>query len=488
MLFNSLPYIFAFLPITLIVYFRLNAYLSMRTGQCWLVLASLFFYSYWNPKYLPLILLSISVNYFFGQALIKASKKPILILGLAFNLGLLAYFKYTNFIVNNTNAAFGTHFHVNPIELPLAISFFTFLQIAYLVDCHQQKVKHTNFVDYSLFVTFFPHLIAGPLVHHKDLMPQFSMEDNRFFNWRNFYSGLCVFFIGLFKKVIIADTFSVWAKAGFDAVTPLSFFDAWGCSLSYTLQLYYDFSGYADMAVGASLLFNIKLPWNFNSPYKATNLQDFWHRWHMTLSRWLRDYLYIPLGGNRKGEAFTYLNLLITFLLGGLWHGANWTFVIWGALHGIGTVIHRGWQKLGFRMNPLSGWIITFLYVHVAWVFFRAKTLPDAMRVLHGMTDINSAHFSSAFANAANYFISWPALYFTGSSINLLLPISALLALLACLPYTWLAKNTIEINSQIFENERTNPYFLTVVLVAICTLFQMIYMPSQISEFIYFHF
>jgi len=360
MLFNSLPYIFVFLPLVLCVYFCLNRLQFTRSAKYWLVLASLFFYSWWNPKYLPLILTSITLNFLMGRLLIRSRRRSLLFAGLVFNLGLLIYYKYTTFIIQNINLLLHTAYNPGPIVLPLAISFFTFLQIAYLVDCYQQKVKSTDFIDYSLFVTFFPHLIAGPLVHHSELIPQFSMPENKQVNWNNFYTGLCVFFIGLFKKVVIADTFAIWANAGFDASVPLTFYDAWGSSLSYTLQLYFDFSGYGDMAVGASLLFNIRLPWNFNSPYKATNIQDFWRRWHITLSRWLRNYLYIPLGGNRYGSFRTGVNLFLTFLLGGLWHGANWTFVICGAMHGLGAVAHKAWQSMGLKMSALAGWLVTF--------------------------------------------------------------------------------------------------------------------------------
>ena len=487
MLFNSLPYILLFLPITLLVYFWLCSSKHARLASPWLVVASLFFYSYWNPVYLPLIVGSISVNFFLGNWLIRSARRPVLVAGIVLNIGLLGYFKYANFIADNLNAWAGTQIALAPIELPLAISFFTFLQIAYLVDCYQQKVTDTDFVRYSLFVTFFPHLIAGPLVHHKELMPQFSVKENRSFNWSNFYLGLSIFFIGLFKKVFIADTFAVWANTGYNAGTPLMFFDAWGTSLSYTLQLYFDFSGYSDMAVGASLLFNIRLPWNFNSPYKATNIQDFWRRWHITLSRWLREYLYIPLGGNRKGALLTYFNLFITFLLGGLWHGASWTFVIWGALHGAAVMTHRAWQNVGLRMPDWMGWLLTFLFVNVAWVFFRARDFADAMRVLQGMVDIESAQVSMGFANAINYFIDSTLVQVTGVAITPVLPIATLLGLLICLPLAWYARNSIEISEQLAEKTSAAWLFL-VWLAASVAMYQLLFMSSRISEFIYFNF
>ncbi len=260
-----------------------------------------------------------------------------------------------------------------------------------MVDSCRGETAEYNLLNYSLFVTFFPHLIAGPIVHHRQIMPQFSSKWTLLPRHTNTLKGLFIFAIGLFKKVAIADSFAVWATDGFDGGQPLGFFDAWATSLSYTLQLYFDFSGYCEMAVGASLLFNIWLPINFNSTYKAQNIQDFWRRWHITLSNFLRDYLYIPLGGNRSGEMRTYVNLFATFVLGGLWHGATWMFVTWGAIRGIGLVIHRLWTRLHYRMPIALAWFLTFMFVNASWVFFRAKTMDDAVRVFAGMVDFRSA-------------------------------------------------------------------------------------------------
>ncbi|MEA3456070.1 MAG: MBOAT family O-acyltransferase, partial [Campylobacterota bacterium] len=295
------------------------------------------------------------------------------------------YFKYADFFLSNLNSLLQTHLNLLHLALPLAISFYTFQQIAYLVDSYRNETKEYDFLNYAVFVTFFPQLIAGPIVHHAEMMPQFAQARNKIINYRNIALGMFIFSIGLFKKVAIADSFAIWATQGFDVAEKLNMVEAWATSLSYTFQLYFDFSGYTDMAIGIALLFNIKLPINFNSPYKATSIQEFWRRWHITLSRFLRDYLYIPLGGNRKGESRTYLNLFVTFLLGGIWHGAGWTFVFWGALHGMALVINRAWQKLGYRMHTLLAWLITFNFVNIAWVFFRAKDFDDAYKVLHGM-------------------------------------------------------------------------------------------------------
>ena len=390
MLFNSYEFIFLFLPFTFFIYFYLNKKRLTELAKGFLVLSSLFFYSWWNITYLPLIVGSMIFNYSFGLELNKdnprIAKKIILAFGIVANLALLGYFKYYDFLISNINFAFDVQIsHLN-LLLPLAISFFTFQQIAYLVDSSTgEGTKQYDFLNYCLFVTFFPQLIAGPIVHHKEMMPQFAKARNKIINYKNIALGLFIFSIGLFKKAVIADTFAVWATYGFDDATILNLFEAWATSLSYTFQLYFDFSGYCDMAIGAALLFNIKLPINFNSPYKALNIQDFWRRWHITLSRFLRDYVYIPLGGNRKGKVHTYMNLMATFIIGGIWHGAGWTFVFWGFLHGMALVIQRIWSELDFRLNKFVAWFITFNFVNIAWVFFRAKEWDDAIKVLKGM-------------------------------------------------------------------------------------------------------
>ena len=289
------------------------------------------------------------------------------------------------------------------MALPLAISFFTFQQIAYLVDSYRAETHEYDFLNYAVFVAFFPQLIAGPIVHHKEMMPQFSNVRNKVKNYHNIALGLFIFSIGLFKKVVIADTFAIWATNGFDVAEKLNLIEAWITSLSYTLQLYFDFSGYTDMAIGTALLFNIKLPINFNSPYKATSIQDFWRRWHITLSRFLKDYIYIPLGGNRNGEARTYTNLFTTFLLGGIWHGAGWTFVFWGVLHGMALVVHRAWHELGFKMNTILAWFITFNFINIGWVFFRAKEFEDAIKVLKGMIGMTGITLPNTFSSKLSF-------------------------------------------------------------------------------------
>ncbi|OQX11968.1 MAG: hypothetical protein BWK76_18390 [Desulfobulbaceae bacterium A2] len=416
MLFNSPVYIFLFLPTTFVVYFLLCRRGLVIAGTAWLVCASLFFYQYWNPAYLILILSTLLVNYALGTALCqigrkdarqgrnRITKKTVLVFGIFFNVALLCYFKYMDFALATINRLFGVSFPLPHLLLPLGISFFTFQKIAFLVDCNKERAEEYNFLHYCLFISFFPQLIAGPIVHHSEVIPQFIRLRNRVFDFRNIAKGIFLFTIGLFKKVYIADQFSVWAQQGFNSSAALSFFDAWGTSLSYTFQLYFDFSGYSDMAIGAALLFNIRLPINFDSPYKSKNIRDFWRRWHITLSRWLRDYIYIPLGGNRGGLLRGAINIFLTFLLGGLWHGAGWTFVFWGALHGGALVMNRFWERAGLRMPGWAGWLVTFLFVNAAWVFFRAETFTGALIILKGMAGLNGILLPSEILSL----ISWP--------------------------------------------------------------------------------
>jgi alginate O-acetyltransferase complex protein AlgI len=401
MLFNSPEFIFVFLPVTLIVFFAL-ARTSAWLAVIWLCVASFAFYAYWNPANLPILAASIVFNYTVGSAIIRARfdarlglSKLFLTVGVVGDLALLGYFKYTDFLILTSNQIMGWNAAPQHIHLPLGISFFTFTQIAYLVDCLRGEVREYSPVRYSLFVSYFPHLIAGPILHHKEMIPQFS--ESRIFKPNGYYlsAGLAMFSIGLFKKVWLADSIAPIADAGFAAAQAgaVSVGTAWSSALAYTMQIYFDFSGYSDMAIGMSFMLGIRLPANFYSPYKATSIIEFWRRWHMTLSRFLRDYLYFPLGGNRKGRPRRYANLLITMALGGLWHGAGWTFLFWGVLHGFYLVINHAWRhqqrrlKLDTSALPwrLFNLTLTFAAVVIAWVFFRATNLPTALTMLAAM-------------------------------------------------------------------------------------------------------
>lgn len=385
-------------------------------------------------------------------------------------------------MLENFNGIFGADIPLPHIVLPLGISFFTFTQIAFLVDAYRGEVKEYDLTRYMLFVTYFPHLLAGPILHHKEMMPQFASRWNWAVRWRNVAVGLFLFSIGLFKKVVIADTFAEWADAGFDTATTLNFFEAWATSLSYTLQLYFDFSGYTDMAIGMSLMFNIRLPINFNSPYKARDIQDFWRRWHITLSRFLRDYIYIPLGGNRVSKLRNYFNLFAVFLIGGLWHGASWMFVIWGALHGAAIVIHRIWKDLGLRMWEWLAWLITFNFVNIAWVFFRAKDMDSAMKVLGGMAGLGGVvlpeRLSSKLAFLGEYGVGFAELFMANvngmSGRHLLLIAGAIM-------FAMVFKNSME------WSRRLKPSFIYQFATAILLAFGVLSL-SKISQFLYFQF
>jgi alginate O-acetyltransferase complex protein AlgI len=396
MLFNSYPFIFLFLPIALLGYFALGR-LGNLAPVVWLALASLAFYSASNWQFVPLLIASVAFNYVIGLLLIAKPLGPTarlaaLTVGIAGDLLVLGTFKYAGFLAANLNAVFAAGLTVN-ILLPVGISFYTFTQIAFLVDAYRGNVARYALPHYALFVTYFPHLIAGPILHHRDMIPQFERKETKQPDPHLILCGLIIFAIGLFKKTCLADGIQPLVALAFGPTAP-SFDQAWIGALAYTFQLYFDFSGYSDMAIGISLMFGIFLPLNFNSPYKAQNIIDFWRRWHMTLSQFLRDYLYIPLGGNRHGPVLRYVNLMITMALGGLWHGAAWTFVIWGVLHGVYLCINHAWNNFGpaiparlARPANLAAFVLTFLSVVVAWVFFRADSLPTALSILSKMAD-----------------------------------------------------------------------------------------------------
>ena len=395
MLFSTYTFLFQFLPAVLLAFVAARRH-SSRAGILVLAGASLFFYGAWRPVYLVLLLASIAVNFSLGLLMEKPVRRgPVGMLGITLNLAMLGYFKYTNFILDSIHALAGAPLPFVNVVLPLGISFFTFQQIAYLVDVMRGAKVERDFVSYMLFVSFFPHLIAGPLVHHAEMIPQFKRG-------RTSRSavlaarGMAIFAAGLFKKVVIADNLAQFVSPVFahvDAGGGVTTSWAWLSTLAYSLQIYFDFSGYSDMAIGLALLFGIRLPVNFRSPYKATSIVDFWRRWHITLSRFLRDYLYIPLGGNRHGEPRRYVNLMLTMLLGGLWHGAGWNFLVWGALHGFYLGVNHLWQKwrsaakssVSNHVSAVASWAITFIAVVVAWVFFRSKTVDSAWAMLSAL-------------------------------------------------------------------------------------------------------
>jgi len=488
MLFSSKEFILYFLPAVWISYIVISQFSGRRYAKIFIALASIVFYAWWKLEYLPILLISVVVNFFLSKYLLKnnyAYRKSILTAGIIFNLGLLGYFKYTYFIIDQLNIHTGTSFSFEPILLPLAISFFTFQQLAYLVDAYKNKVQPSVFFDYLLFVSFFPQLIAGPIVHHQEMMPQFEANNKQLPSWENLRQGVQIFIIGLFKKIVIADTLAIFADQGWAAPGQLTFFDAWGTTLCYTFQLYFDFSGYSDMAIGAALLFGIRLPLNFNSPYKALNIQDFWRRWHMTLSRWLRDYIYIPLGGSRVKEPKILLNLVITFLLGGIWHGAGWTFILWGLIHGLGTIIHRLWSRLKIPLPKWSAWLLTFVFIHFAWVFFRATSLEEAYHVAQAMIGINGVRIPQLYTEFINSILNYHLLGPDVPAWSGVIPSRVIFYLGFAAIIAFIPKNSGEIT---FEKPLRFPIIAALTSAAMILICILTSIDAEKSPFLYFNF
>lgn len=391
MLFNSYIFILFFLPVCILGYYILNYFKRHNLGQLYLLLMSLWFYAYFNVRYLFIILGSIAVNYCIYLALQKLSessaRRLALTAGLTFNIGVLLYYKYMDFFIGNINAIFGKEYALWGIVLPLGISFFTFQQISFIIDAYKGEVPPYSFLYYASYVTFFPQLVAGPIVTHDELIPQFMDTHRKRINWDYMAEGIYIFVLGLAKKVLLADTFGNAVNWGYEHIEKLDSTNALIVMLAYTIQIYFDFSGYCDMAVGIGKMFHVDLPVNFRSPYKAVLITDFWDRWHITLTRFFRKYVYIPLGGSRKGAFRTYRNIMIVFLASGFWHGADWTFVFWGVCHGLFMVVTRCGSKYFQKIPMVINWIITFGFVNVMWVFFRAGSMKDALQFLGRITN-----------------------------------------------------------------------------------------------------
>jgi alginate O-acetyltransferase complex protein AlgI len=496
MLFTSYPFILIFFPAVISGFFFLARF-SKQWASLWLTAASLVFYGWWDYRFVALLVASIAFNYSIAFAVTSCrsggrSAKALLLCGVAGDLLLLIYFKYTNFMGSSFSRVLGIEWHALDIVLPLGISFFTFTQIAFLVDSYRGIASERNFAHYCLFVSYFPHLIAGPVLHHKQMMPQFDQPEMYRVQWMRVAAGAMFFTIGLAKKVLVADSFANYANPVFDgahAAAYPGFIVAWVGTLAYALQLYFDFSGYSDMAVGLSLCFGVQLPLNFNSPYKATNIIEFWRRWHISLSQFLRDYLYIALGGNRYGVPRRYVNLFATMLLGGLWHGANWTFVIWGALHGLYLMIDHGWRALclRLRLNLQGGWYrafaaqLTFLGVVVAWVFFRAEDVATALRILSGLLDIEGlVRLMQRGPAAAPVFAGY------------LLPPCSTASLAAQfglgLTLVWLFPNSQQIVGRLQPRALASQQFVVGALLVVILLLATINASRTSSDFIYFNF
>lgn len=474
MVFSSYEFIFAFLPVVLIGYFC--AHKSRLLQNIILVSGSLFFYAYFNISYLPIMIASIVVNYLVAYFMNKLSDKKgvtklLCITGVLFNIGLLGYFKYYDFFVENINSVFNTDFTLKHILLPLGISFFTFQQLSFVISVYKKEEKLEDFLTYSLFVSFFPQLVAGPIVSYSEMMPQFINEKNRHFNFENFSKGLYIFVLGLLKKIAIADTLNIFVNNGFMS-DELSFSAGWVTSLSYTLQIYFDFSGYSDMAIGLGKMFNIDIPLNFNSPYKSQSIGEFWNRWHITLGRALRTFIYIPLGGNRKGKVRMYLNYLVTFLLSGLWHGANWTFVLWGGLNGLCIVFEKMFDKIIGKLPKGIKIAVTFLITNALWVLFRAENFDQALIIYKSMIDISNFGLFDVAYLAVDGVMGLPAPIALGYIFALVVGL---------LMVVFLGKNVIH------KAETFKPTMRNAVIIAVLFAVSVLFISRE-SVFIYFNF
>jgi len=511
MLFNSVEFLLFFLPVVLLVFRLLGRTQGPKAQALWLVLASIVFYGSWNPAFILLLVASVLVNFLVGRRLAggRAGSRIWLVAGIAGNLGLLGYFKYADFFLQNLSALGLWIIPLPGIVLPLAISFFTFQQIAYLVDVYRGECEEYEFVQYALFVVFFPQLIAGPIVHHREMMPQFNSLHRLESPWPDLAVGVTILALGLFKKAVLADSLAHYADPLFSAPgrgISLNSVDAWIATFCFSFQIYFDFSGYSDMAIGSARLFGIRLPENFASPYKSANIIEFWRRWHMTLSRFLRDYLYIPLGGNRHGVVNRYRNLLVTMLLGGLWHGAAWTFVLWGGLHGLYLCINHAWRSLcnkyGLSENLIPrplGIAVTMIAVSLAFVVFRAPDMDSALAVI-GPAILPAADSPAPFllrVQADTFLDQFYAILGLGS--HRYYPVYTLL--LACTGLCWLMPNTQQymrrydpvISSSAVEpspdvvSPTWRPDLADAIAVALVLSLGLLSL-SAVTEFIYFQF
>lgn len=489
MQFNSLIFVFVFMPIVLSVFYGLRRFGTVNSILLWLTLSSLVFYAWWSPIYSILIISSMLANYFIGRGIegLKISK-PLMIGGILLNLGLLGYFKYFNFFLDTVDSVTNSHLQVAPIALPLAISFFTFQQIAYLVDTYKTKKCEKSPLKYGLFVTFFPQLIAGPIVHHAEMMPQFqSIKTKTILFHTTIVEGLTLFTIGLAKKVILADGLAEFADPLFN--TDLSIYsptawEAWTATFAYTGQIYFDFSGYCDMAMGLALLFGIRLPLNFNSPYKSKNISEFWRLWHITLGRFLRDYLYIPLGGNRVPALKQARNVIIVMFLGGLWHGANWTFIVWGLIHGFLLAIHAQFTKYAKITIPnYMAVFITFMCVAISWIYFRSDSLDDANIIIKALFNFDLTRLPELY--------DAPSLAAYGFTTQLpgLYSIHALYWIITSIFIYMIAPNSVQISQFCVTKVTTisREIWLGALLMSIIIL-MIINECKETSAFIYFNF
>ncbi len=484
MLFNSYIFILLFLPLALCGYYLFNKIGYNTISKIWLLFFSLWFYGYFNIKYLPIIVISIVLNYF-SYLYFQASenitlRKLLLSVDLIINIGCLFVFKYLGFLTETVNSIFSADFFVIKVVLPLGISFFTFQQVSFVIDSYKNDVPSYNFIDYALFVVFFPQLIAGPIVLHDEIIPQFNNKNNQIFNSEKFAKGIYAFAFGLAKKVLIADTVGNAVNLAFnDTDYFLNTTNGIIIMLAYTMQIYFDFSGYCDMSTGLGLMFNIKIPMNFNSPYRSLDIIDFWKRWHITLTRFFTKYLYIPLGGNRKGKARTYVNNFITFFVSGIWHGANWTFILWGSIHGAGIVFNKIFKSKINKIPVILRWCVTFVFINFTWLLFRADSIYQFFFIMKHLFSFNfhpiSSEITESFINNNLLFI-FDKIGFA----NIKLAFVLLLLVLILLASVFMKNTSEKLNS--FKPSRKNAVISSVLL------FLSIVSFSGISTFLYFNF
>lgn len=487
MLFNSYLFIFAFFPLVLLGYFGLQHFGQKRLAVGFLVMMSMWFYGNDNIKYLFILMISIVLNYLIVEGMDKMRKGTarfcLFLAGLALNLGILFYFKYYDFFIENVNSALKTDFALLHLMLPLGISFYTFQQLSYVIDSYRRDCEKYGLLEYAAYVSFFPQLIAGPIVYHDELIPQLRREQNHHFQFENASRGIYAFALGLAKKVLIADTFSKVVVIGYDNIGELNTVSVLVVMVCYSLQIYFDFSGYCDMAYGIGYLFNIELPINFNSPYKAASIVEFWDRWHMTLTRFFTKYIYIPLGGSRRGKVRTYINVMFVFLVSGIWHGANWTFILWGVINGIGNVLTKLFGRF-FRWVPRAvGVIATFCFATFAWSLFKAESIGQAKQLWGQLGNFGDGAIYAPITETVNDLVEVKIISrLAGGGILescpwLPLIVFIVLALLAC----FFLKNTQE---KAADNNYGNKRIVWTVVLMLWSILSL----SDVSEFLYFNF
>ncbi|MBQ8326894.1 MAG: MBOAT family protein [Lachnospiraceae bacterium] len=487
MLFNSYIFIFLFLPLTLLGYFTLNRFRQYRVALLFLVSMSFWFYGYNNINYLFILSISIIINYLLGSAMLKLScslfKRISFLFAIAFNLGILFYFKYYDFFINNINSVLDANFPILRIALPLGISFYTFQQVSFVIDCYKSDCEKYSLLEYAAYVSFFSQLIAGPIVYHEELIPQFRNISKRKICFTNLSKGLYAFALGLAKKVLLADTLSQIVVLGYSDINSLNSVSALIVMICYSLQIYFDFSGYCDMAYGIGYMMNIELPQNFNSPYKSQSVSEFWERWHMTLTRFFTRYIYIPLGGNRRGQIRTNINIFIVFFISGIWHGANWTFILWGIIHGLMTIISKFRIKHRLSTPKIFKQLITFALVTLSWSIFRASSISEAFLLIKQLFTGGLGPIHTSLISYFEKLVETNILYHIGlGSIFTNLPwLPLTLFIVTVLCCCFVLKNTQE---KVSVMKFTNRTIISIVLLLVWSILSL----SGISEFIYFNF